>query len=408
MAIAYAISGGIKAGSLTAQQQTKTELDKKPPTIDKTDTGKKAIAGALNTIAKIYTFTSGAKEGWRKSWPETKTVISDRRTQVKDAKAARKEGAKGAADPDDYIDAEIVDDAEEPALNTKGPTAPDPAKAAGADASADASIRITVITDPPADPPRPTSPPPAEGGREGWKPAPAPGPAAPPPYEPADWEEDWDWGVEPKADPAPASSGPAPAPDPDRRWDPDAYGGAGGWWVWDPRRDRFWLRPDPVTDSAPPDSPHLRVVTDDPTTSTSAPGSSMPTNLPTATSVVTEVDGVDSLMTYLAQLSGWARVEMDDAQAAVTRLTDLQAKAEHAFNAAAAAKYDKGTLQQLAAIVERLAKLRDSREKDLVSSDLCAQNAATASSNVWARHGGIAEAVAAAPVEMAESDTYGD
>jgi hypothetical protein len=113
-------------------------------------------------------------------------------------------------------------------------------------------------------------------------------------------------------------------------------------------------------------------------------------------------------MTYLAQLSGWARVEMDDAQAAVTRLTDLQAKAEHAFNAAAAAKYDKGTLQQLAAIVERLAKLRDSREKDLVSSDLCAQNAATASSNVWARHGGIAEAVAAAPVEMAESDTYGD
>jgi hypothetical protein len=370
MAIAYAISGGIKAGSLTAQQQTKTELDKKPPTIDKTDTGKKAIAGALNTIAKIYTFTSGAKEGWRKSWPETKTVISDRRTQVKDAKAARKEGAKGAADPDDYIDAEIVDDVAEPALNTKGPTAPDPAKAAGADASADASIRITVITDPPADPPRP-APPPAEG-RDDREPAPGSRPPAPPDYDPYDWdEEDWDWGVKPKDDPAPAPPRPAPAA--------------------------------PATD----DGPRLRVVTDDPT-STSAPGSSMPTNLPTATSVVTEVDGVDSLMTYLAQLSGWARVEMDDAQAAVTRLTDLQAKAEHAFNAAAAAKYDKGTLQQLAAIVERLAKLRDSREKDLVSSDLCAQNAATASSNVWARHGGIAEAVAAAPVEMAESDTYGD
>lgn len=368
MAIAYAISGGIKAGSLTAQQQSKTELDKKPPTIDKTDTGKKAIAGALNTIAKIYTFTSGAKEGWRKSWPETKDVISERRTKVKDAKAARKEGAKGAADPDDYIDAEIVDDAEEPALNTKGPTSPDPAKAA--EASADASIRITVITDPPADPPRP-APPPADGG-EGWEPAPGSGPPAPPDYDPYDWdEEDWDWGVKPKDDPAPAPPRPAPAA--------------------------------PATD----DGPRLRVVTDDPT-STTAPGSSMPTNLPTATSVVTEVDGVDSLMTYLAQLSGWARVEMDDAQAAVARLADLQAKAEHAFNAAAAAKYDKGTLQQLAAIVERLAKLRDSREKDLASSGLCAQNAATASSNVWARHGGIAEAVAAAPVEMAESDTYGD
>ncbi|MFC1436033.1 hypothetical protein ACEZDB_35910 [Streptacidiphilus sp. N1-3] len=357
MAIAYAISGGIKAGSLTAQQRSKTELEKKPPTIDKTDTGKKAMAGLLNTVAKVYTFTSGAKEGWSKAWPETKTVIGDRRTQVKDAKAARKDAKaakdKDAIDPDGIIDAEIVEETEdEPVLNTKGPTVPDPEKVAeAAKASADATIHVTVTTDPP------TAPAPEHRRRDFiWD------------------DDDYDYDDDPPAPPMP------PRP------------------------------PDPPAPAAPPapagDGPRLRVVTDD--TSTSAPGSSMPTNLPTATSIVTEVDGVNSLMTYLAQLSGWATVERDDALAAVARLTDLLAKAEHAFAAATAAKYDKATLQQLAAIVERVAKLRDTREKDLASSELSAQNAATAATNVWARHGGVQEARDAAPVDMAETSTYGD
>ncbi|MFC1428568.1 hypothetical protein ACEZCY_35940 [Streptacidiphilus sp. N1-12] len=356
MAIAYAISGGIKAGSLTAQQRSKTELEKKPPTIDKTDTGKKAMAGLLNTVAKVYTFTSGAKEGWSKAWPETKTVISDRRTQVKDAKAARKDkAAKDAIDADAIIDAEIVEETEdEPVLNTKGPSAPDPEKVAeAAKASADATIHVTVTTDPPAPPP--------------------------PPAEPRRRAEVWDDIYDDYDDDPPVPPMPPRPPDP----------------------------PAPAPAPAPAgDGPRLRVVPD--TTSTSAPGSSMPTNLPTASETVTEVEGVNSLMVYLAQLSSWATVEMDDAAAAVARLADLLAKAEHALAAATAAKYDKATLQQLAAIVERVAKLRDTREKDLASSELSARNAATAASNVWSRHGGVQEARDAAPVDMAETSTYGD
>ncbi|MFD0567866.1 hypothetical protein ACFQ2M_42250 [Kitasatospora saccharophila] len=131
-------------------------------------------------------------------------------------------------------------------------------------------------------------------------------------------------------------------------------------------------------------------------------------NLPTMSALVTEVTGVDSLMQYLAQLSRWARMEKDDAAAAVTRLSDLRAKAEHAYNAAAAAKYDAKTLGELAAIVEKLTELKTSREEDLRTSDLAERNASQASANVWGRHGGIQEARNAADVDMAETSTYGD
>ncbi|GAA2121460.1 hypothetical protein GCM10009759_71190 [Kitasatospora saccharophila] len=377
MALAYALGGGVTAGRATAAQHTKTPKDPKP--IDRTESGKKIAQGAINSVARVYTFTSGAREGWRKAWPETKAAISERRTKVKADRAARKAGAAAEAE---IVDAEIVEDE---TVNTGGPTTPTAPSGADAEASARLAAavaaaeaeaarlererkerlarweaedrareeRAKAATPPvPPVPPKPERPP-----TVGTAPAPAPAPA----------------------DTASAGAVPSPAPSPE-----------GG--------------------------PHLRVVKDDPATpapgtgggtTTTTPRSGM-SNLPTMSALVTEVTGVDSLMQYLAQLSRWARMEKDDAAAAVTRLSDLRAKAEHAYNAAAAAKYDAKTLGELAAIVEKLTELKTSREEDLRTSDLAERNASQASANVWGRHGGIQEARNAADVDMAETSTYGD
>ena len=135
------------------------------------------------------------------------------------------------------------------------------------------------------------------------------------------------------------------------------------------------------------------------------------TNLPTAASAgaaTVEVNGVDSLQLWLRQMHGWAQLEMEDAQAALTRIADLQAKAEAAYAAASGAKYDPATLGELAAIVDQLGHLRSTREKDLTSSELAAHNATVSGGNVQVRHGAGNEAVAASSVDMAESTTYGD
>ncbi|WP_327071896.1 hypothetical protein [Kitasatospora sp. NBC_01302] len=370
MALAYALGGGVTAGRETAAQHTKTPKPPKP--IDRTETGKKIAQGAINSVARVYTFTSGAKEGWRKAWPETKTAITERRAKVKADKAERtaaKEAAKAAKvagqpepDEDGIVDAEIVEDE---VVNTGGPKAPSPEKvaeakeAADAAAKADATVHVHVHTDPP-----PT-------------PAPAPASSAPPTTPP------------PAAAPAsPAPVVPAPA------------------------------APADTVGAVPPapgaDYPPLRIVKDaEPaaggggTATATAPRSTM-TNLPTATTLVTEVNGVESLMKYLAQLARWARMEKDDATAAVTRLTELRSKAEHALNAATAAKYDKKTLAELASIVEKLTELKTTREEDLRTSDLAERNAAQSSANVWARHGGMQEARNQSDVDMAETTTYGD
>ncbi|MGW2545605.1 hypothetical protein ACWC5I_33200 [Kitasatospora sp. NPDC001574] len=393
MALAYALGGGVTAGRATAAQHTKTPKDPKP--IDRTESGRKIAQGAINSVARVYTWTSGAKEGWRKAWPETKTTIAERRAKVKADKAERRTAreetgpataaqARDAGVVDDgIVDAEIVEDVEVNTGGPKPPTAQKVAETKEAAAKAAASVHVHVTTDPPAPagphvPPRPAYPPTV----------PAHSPAA-------------DAGAGSAAGAATADPAPQPpAPVPSPRTVPAAGDPAGP--------------PAPVV---PDGGPHLRVVKDDEPASppaadtgggtATAPRSSM-SNLPTAASLVTEVTGVDSLMKYLAQLSRWARMEKDDATAAVTRLTDLRAKAEHALNAAAAAKYDKATLAELAAIVEKLTELKTTREEDLRASDLAERNAGQSSANVWARHGGIQEARNASDVDMAETTTYGD
>jgi hypothetical protein len=160
--------------------------------------------------------------------------------------------------------------------------------------------------------------------------------------------------------------------------------------------------PDPAGGQVPPQGRTLRLIKDDPAT---AQRSSM-SNLPAAGTV--EVTGVDSLQLWLRQMHGWAQLEQEDAQAALARITDLQAKAEAAYQAAAGANYDPATLADLAGLVDQLGHLKATRERDLVSSELAAHNATVSENNVQMRHGAINEAVAAAPVEMAESTTYGD
>lgn len=380
MALAYALGGGVTAGRETAAQHTKTP--KPPRPIDRTETGKKLAQGAINSVARVYTFTSGAKEGWSKAWPETKAAIAERRAKVKADKAERKaakekEAAKAAGEPepadDGIIDAEIVEDE---VVNTGGPKVPSAEKiaeakeAADAAAKADATVHVHVHPDPPSSAPAPASPAPPTA-----PPPPATAPAAPAPPAPVV--------PAPAAPVVPAPAAPA-----------DAAG--------------------VVPPADPADYPPLRIVKDaEPvasgggTATATAPRSTM-SNLPTATTLVTEVTGVESLMKYLAQLARWARMEKDDAAAAITRLSDLRGKAEHALNAATAAKYDKATLAELAAIVEKLTELKTSREEDLRTSDLAERNAAQSSANVWARHGAIQEARNQAPVDMAETTTYGD
>ncbi|WP_033820997.1 hypothetical protein [Kitasatospora sp. MBT63] len=360
MALAYALGGGITAGRATAAQHTKTPKDPKP--IDRTESGRKVAQGAINSVARVYTWTSGAREGWRKAWPETKSTIQERRATVKASKAERKTArektgpARDARVVDDgIVDAEIVEDE---VVNTGGPKAPTTEKVAEAKEAAEAAADATP--GPPV-PPRPDHPPTV----------PAPG------------DGSNTTGSRPVPPPRTAPAGTAPPGAPPRAADPDS-------------------------------GPHLRVVKDRTSQPVAAgggkdstPRSSM-SNLPTTATLVTEVTGVDSLMKYLAQLSRWARMEKDDATAAVMRLTDLRAKAEHAYNAAAAAKYDKATLGELAAIVEKLTELKTAREEDLRASDLAERNAGQSSANVWARHGGIQEARNQSSVDMAETTTYGD
>ncbi|MFD9061436.1 hypothetical protein ACFVZ3_07960 [Kitasatospora purpeofusca] len=410
MALAWALGGGITAGHATAQQHSKSPKAPKP--IDRTESGKRVAQGAINSVARIYTWTSGAKEGWRKAWPETKTAIAERRAKVKAERSGRaatagpatappaptaptaakgEKGEKGAPtgtvapDEPEIVDAEIVED--EP-LNTAGPTAPSAdriaeAEAAAAAASADATVRVHVVTDP--------TPPAATTG--GGRPVP-PGPAAAPVPAPR---------------PGPAAAGTVAAgtvaPDelPDWLFDDDPTGAAAAPAVPAAAGPGLHLVKDPPPAPTPAPTPGPA------TGGTATPRSSM-TNLPTASAgaATVEVNGVDSLQLWLRQMHGWAQLEMEDAQAALTRITDLQAKAEAAYAAAASAKYDPATLGELAAIVDQLGLLKATREKDLHSSELAAHNASISEGNVQTRHGAINEAVAAAPVEMAESTTYGD
>ncbi|MEU3495372.1 hypothetical protein ABZ747_18025 [Kitasatospora cineracea] len=377
MALAYALGGGVTAGRASAAQHAKTPKAPKP--IDRTESGKKVAQGAINSVARVYTWTSGAREGWRKAWPETKSTISERRAKVKAAKAAREGGVEAETE---ILDAEIVED--EP-VNTSGPTAPaagplgpDAEKLAAAVAAAEAEAARLV--------------------RERQE-------------RLARWDaEDRAREERAKAAQTPAApEGPPVPPRPDR---PPTVGA-----VPEPRT----APADTVSAGAVPSpaqeagGPHLRIVKDDPTTPAAGTGGGTATatrsgmsNLPTMASLVTEVTGVESLMKYLAQLARWARMEKDDASAAVARLADLQAKAEHAFNAAAAANYDAKTLAELASIVEKLTELKASRQEDLRTSDLAERNASQASANVWGRHGGMQEARNASDVDMADTSTYGD
>uniref|UniRef100_UPI002F914232 hypothetical protein n=1 Tax=Kitasatospora indigofera TaxID=67307 RepID=UPI002F914232 len=392
MALAWALGGGITAGHATAKQHSKSPKAPKP--IDRTESGKKVAQGAINSVARIYTWTSGAKEGWRKAWPETKTAIAERRATVKAAKTERTAPAGPAKAPTtakgapagtaakgepEIVDAEIIED-DEP-VNTGGPTAPSAAKiaeaeAAAATASADATVRVHVVTDP--TPPAATTG--GGGGGSGGGRAVPPKPAGAPVPAPR---------------PEPTAAGTV-APDelPDWLFDDDPTGAVAG----------------PAAPTAAGPGLHLVKDPQAPTTTPAATPRSSMTNLPTASAgaATVEVNGVDSLQLWLRQMHGWAQLEMEDAQAALTRITDLQAKAEAAYAAAAGAKYDPATLGELAAIVDQLGHLKATREKDLQSSELAAHNATVSEGNVQVRHGAAAEAAAASPVEMAESTTYGD
>ncbi|MFF3358193.1 hypothetical protein ACFYWN_37555 [Streptomyces sp. NPDC002917] len=121
-----------------------------------------------------------------------------------------------------------------------------------------------------------------------------------------------------------------------------------------------------------------------------------------------EVRSVDTLVIWLEDTLEFANRERDDAVAAVRRIRDLEGRVENAYNAAAAAQYDRQVLTKLAGLREQLARLRTARETDAGNSADAAGTSEISGRNVLARHGGINEAVAAAPVDMAESTTYID
>ncbi|MDX3771237.1 MULTISPECIES: hypothetical protein [unclassified Streptomyces] len=145
----------------------------------------------------------------------------------------------------------------------------------------------------------------------------------------------------------------------------------------------------------------------------SGPASAGPFSSTPGSSTVTtpgniEVRSVDTLVIWLEDTLEFANRERDDAVAAVRRIRDLEGKVENAYSAAASAKYDRQVLTKLASLREQLAKLRTARDNDAGNSADAAGNSEITGKNVLARHGGINEAVAAAPVDMAESTTYID
>ncbi|MFG2977727.1 hypothetical protein ACGFYY_32645 [Streptomyces sp. NPDC048331] len=146
---------------------------------------------------------------------------------------------------------------------------------------------------------------------------------------------------------------------------------------------------------------------------TNGPASAGPSSYTPGSSTVTtpgavEVRNVDTLVIWLEGTLAFANRERDDAVAAVKRIADLEAKVEATYNQAVAAKYDNQVLGKLAALRDQLGRLKAAREADASNSAEAAANSSVTGQNVLARHGGINEAAAAAPEEMAESTTYID
>ncbi|WP_406467078.1 hypothetical protein [Streptomyces sp. NBC_01594] len=157
-----------------------------------------------------------------------------------------------------------------------------------------------------------------------------------------------------------------------------------------------------------PSSPHLKVVpdpetspsTDTPSTTTTAGGTSM------AITKIGEVLNVSSLKRALAQIAAESTTNEEEATEIESRAAQMLGAIETVLEQATTLEFDSQTLAEIAALRDAITAQLTGARNYLASAADGASVALDAANNVHKRHGGIAEAVAAAPAAMAKREAY--
>lgn len=159
------------------------------------------------------------------------------------------------------------------------------------------------------------------------------------------------------------------------------------------------------------DAPHLRVVPDPKTGSTPAEttGTTPPTTAGGTSMAITkigEVLNVSSLKRALAQIAAESTTNEEEATEIESRATQMVGAIETVLEQAIALEFDDQTLAEISALRDAITAQLTGARNYLASAADGASVALDAANNVHKRHGGIAEAVAAAPAAMAKREAY--
>ncbi|MEU6217241.1 hypothetical protein ABZ845_06910 [Streptomyces sp. NPDC047022] len=167
----------------------------------------------------------------------------------------------------------------------------------------------------------------------------------------------------------------------------------------------------PSTAASEPNTPHLRVVpapkpdstpaeTTTDTLTTTAGGT------PMAITKIGEVLNVSSLKRALAQVAAESTTNEEEATEIESRAAQMLGAIETILEQATVLEFDKETLAEIAALRDAITAQLTGARNYLASAADGASVALDAANNVHKRHGGIAEAVAAAPAAMAKREAY--
>ncbi|MFD4144417.1 hypothetical protein [Streptomyces sp. NPDC058572] len=152
------------------------------------------------------------------------------------------------------------------------------------------------------------------------------------------------------------------------------------------------------------DTPHLRVV---PTPDTSFTTEATTTGgTPMAITKIGEVLNVSSLKRALAQIAAESTTNEEEATEIESRAAQMLGAIETVLEQATALEFDNETLAEIAALRDAITAQLTGARNYLASAADGASVALDAANNVHKRHGGIAEAVAAAPAAMAKREAY--
>ncbi|MFF3247388.1 hypothetical protein ACFYWY_27540 [Streptomyces sp. NPDC002870] len=164
----------------------------------------------------------------------------------------------------------------------------------------------------------------------------------------------------------------------------------------------------PTSATAPkPDTPHLRGVPAPDTGSTATEATTTAIGgTPMAITKIGEVLNVSSLKRALAQIAAESTTNEEEATEIESRAAQMLGAIETVLEQATALEFDDQTLAEIAALRDAITAQLTGARNYLASAADGASVALDAANNVHKRHGGIAEAVAAAPAAMAKREAY--